>query len=635
MTGSAADIFISYKAEDRSRLQPLVAALEAEGFTVWWDAHIGGGTNWRQDIQEHLDAAKCVIVAWSKRSVGPEGEFVRDEAMRAKRHHTYLPIRIDDVAPPLGFGEVQALSLKNWKGDRSDPRLVAVVDAVRERLTGDHIEHHRDDHVQRRVSRRAALAGGIGAIAIAGTGGWLLLKPGAADARRIAVLPFANLSGDQEQAYFSDGIAEELRAALSRIGMEVIGRSSSVAVKDLDSKAAAAKLGVANILTGSVRRSSEMIRVNAQLVSGKDGVERWAQSYDRVPGDAIKIQTDIAANVAQALSIALGQVGRAALTLGSTTDSVAQDLILQGRKLRLAADTAEDFEKILALTEAAIARDPNYAQAFVEKSSVMASLSSQYSNSAEQVAERLGRAEAAANRALAIAPSLGSAHAALANIEQLRQNFSASLQHLRRALALSPADPDVLSIASGTLPYLGQDQEGLQLADELIALDPLNGRSYRRKAETLYVLRQYPKAIEAGRKALAVQPENRTPNLWIGFSLLLAEEPKEALAAFRSLPDGDGFRFTGEALVAAQTGNVAQAEKMASELWEKAGTAYVYQQAQIRAQLGQKDRAFAELDMALAAKDSGLVYLKKDPFLDPIRGDPRFAVLLKKLNFPG
>ena len=107
-------------------------------------------------------------------------------------------------------------------------------------------------------------------------------------------------------------MAEELRSALSRIGLQVIGRNSCDAVKDLDIKTAAAKLDVANILTGSVRRSPETIRVNAQLVSGSDGVERWAQSYDRAPGDAIKIQSDIAANVAQALSIALGQAGRAA-----------------------------------------------------------------------------------------------------------------------------------------------------------------------------------------------------------------------------------------------------------------------------------------------------------------------------------
>ena len=636
MASPATDVFLSYKAEDRSRLVPLVEALEAEGFSVWWDTHIGGGSHWREDIQEHLESAKCVIVAWSRRSIGHDGNFVRDEASRAQRRDAYLPIRIDQVDPPLGFGEVQAVSLTGWKGNRTDPRFRALVDAVQVCISGEHVWHPPEYLKDPRVSRRGAIAGsiGVGVIAVAGVGGWLLLKPGAANANRIAVLPFANLSGTEDQAYFAEGIAEELRSALSRIGMEVIGRASSLSVKDLDTKSAAEKLGVANILSGSVRRSSEMIRVNAQLVDGREGVERWAQSYDRAPGDTIKIQTDIAANVAQALSIALGQAGRAALTLGGTTDSVAQDLVLQGRKLRLAANTAEDNEKALALIEAAIARDPNYAQAFVEQSSVMASLSSQYSNSAEQVADRLGRAEAAANRALAIAPSLGSAHAALANIEQLRQNFSPSLQHLRRALAISPAAPDVLSLAASIVPYLGEGQEGLRLADELIALDPLNGRSYRRKAEALYALRQYPKAIEAGRKALAVQPDNKNPNLWIGFSLLLTERPKEALAAFRQMPDGDGFRYTGEALVAARTGDAAGAEKLASQLWDKYGTAYVYQQAEIRAQLGQKDRTFAELDKALAAKDSGLVYMKKDPFLDPIRGDPRYAALVRKLNFP-
>src|SRR5206468_9074454 len=140
----------------------------------------------------------------------------------------------------------------------------------------------------------------------------LLFKPSAANSKRIAVLPFANLSSDKEQDYFAEGVAEELRAALSRVGLEVIGRESSDAVKSLDTKLAAAKLGVANILTGSVRRSSQTIRINAQLLSGSDGVERWAQTYDRAPGDAIKIQSAIATNVAQALTITLGGAGRAA-----------------------------------------------------------------------------------------------------------------------------------------------------------------------------------------------------------------------------------------------------------------------------------------------------------------------------------
>jgi len=118
----ATDVFVSYKAQDRARLVQLVEALEAEGFAVWWDAKIAGGTNWQEDIEAHLESARCVIVAWSKRSVGQGGHFVRDEARRAQQRGSYLPIRLDDAEPPLGFGEIQAISLKGWHGDRSDAR---------------------------------------------------------------------------------------------------------------------------------------------------------------------------------------------------------------------------------------------------------------------------------------------------------------------------------------------------------------------------------------------------------------------------------------------------------------------------------------------------------------------------------
>src|SRR5690348_5920640 len=125
-----ADVFVSYKAEDRRRVAPLVHALEAEGFSVWWDEQIGGGTSWRQCIEAELNAAKCVVVMWSAQSVGPDGAFVQDEATRAQERHVYVPILIDDVHLPLGFGETQALPLAGWRGKRSDPRYRAVLSAV-------------------------------------------------------------------------------------------------------------------------------------------------------------------------------------------------------------------------------------------------------------------------------------------------------------------------------------------------------------------------------------------------------------------------------------------------------------------------------------------------------------------------
>ncbi|MDQ3245427.1 MAG: TIR domain-containing protein [Pseudomonadota bacterium] len=634
MTTSPAEIFLSYKAEDRSRLKPLVAALQAEGFGVWWDAQIGSGSHWRADIQEHLDAAKCVIVAWSKRSVGPDGDFVRDEASRARRNGSYLPILLDPVEPPLGFGEVQALSLGRWKGNRTDPRYIALIAAVRSRIAGEEIGPVPAHLGRPPVSRRAVIAGGVGAAAVAATGGWLLLKPDAANARRIAVLPFANMSSDREQAYFSEGVAEELRAALSRIGLEVIGRASSDAVKDLDTKSAAEKLGVAHILSGSVRRSPQTIRIDAQLVSGSDGVERWRQSYDRAPGDAIRIQTDIATSVAQALSVALGQGGRAAIRLGGTADSMAQDLYLKASEVRRKADSEGAVREALTLLNAAIDRDPNYADAYVLRASAYASLGSNFPKSAEDIANNLALAEAAARQAMSIAPQLGSAHAGLADIALSRLHFASSLDHMRQALALSPYEARVVRGAATIIPYLGDGQEALQLADRLLALDPLEARTFAARSLILQLLRDHVPSIEAGRRALVLAPQSLAARGFIADSLTLLDRSAEARAEYSQLPPGDLFRMTGEARIAARAGDKAAAERTIAQLREEFGAAASYQYAQIHAQARDADRAFAELEIAVQAKDPGLLSLKVDPFLDPIRSDGRYAALIKRMRFP-
>lgn len=187
------EVFISYKAEDRRRIQLLVQALMADGYSVWWDQYIGTGDAWRQTIEQQLDAAKCVIVAWSKHSIGPEGHFVRDEASRAQRRKVYVPILINSVEPPLGFGERQATSLRGWRGNRSDARYQAILAAVA-RVAGKASEPTLA--VSRTgIDRRTAIAGGAVAVAFAGVGGWLLLKPNSASASdSIAVLPFARIS---------------------------------------------------------------------------------------------------------------------------------------------------------------------------------------------------------------------------------------------------------------------------------------------------------------------------------------------------------------------------------------------------------------------------------------------------------
>ena len=154
------DVFVSYKAEDRQRVRPLVEALQADGLSVWWDANIGAGDEWRESIASNLDQARCVIVVWSKRSTGPDGRFVRDEAARAAKRHVYVPVTIDRVDPPLGFGETQCLPLSGWKGDREDARYLALLDAARHTVGGD--QPIRSAPVQKPVTadRRSVIAGG-------------------------------------------------------------------------------------------------------------------------------------------------------------------------------------------------------------------------------------------------------------------------------------------------------------------------------------------------------------------------------------------------------------------------------------------------------------------------------------------
>ncbi|WP_114228091.1 MULTISPECIES: TIR domain-containing protein [Sphingomonas] len=632
MTGPA-EVFVSYKSEDRARLKPLVAALEAEGFPVWWDARIGGGSNWRQDIEQHLESAACVIVVWTKRSVGPDGEFVRDEAARARRRGVYLPIRLDEVDPPLGFGEVQLLSLKAWKGNPADPNFRALVDAVRSCQSGKWAAPTGTASKSPAISRRVLIAGGAGTVAVAGVGAWALLTPwGSAVSNRVAVMSFANLSGDPSQAYFSDGIAEELRGALSRVGLEVIGRASCDAVKDLAIPEAAAKLGVANILTGSVRRSSQTIRVDAQLVNGADVVEKWAQTYDRAPGDTIRIQTDIATEVASALRVALGAAKKVAIALGGTANAEAQDLILQCRKLSREMTSADSFQRRIALADAAIRLDPHYADAYIARASAFTTMAILFSDPTK-VDSQLSEGEAAARKAIAIAPALGGPHSVLAFNAQGRLNFGAALRETKMSLALAPNDTGVLNSASRNLALFGTPAEAFEVADRSRALDPLNAALYSYKAEMLFYLRHYPQAIDAAKSSLRLAPTRLISHLFIGDAFLQLGKPAQAKAEYGLMGADNPLRGPRLALLAARTGDQSGAEQLATQLKQRADVTLNYQLAEIFAQLGDQDRAFAELAEAVRARDSGLAYLRVDPFLDPVRGDPRFAALLKQLNF--
>jgi tetratricopeptide (TPR) repeat protein len=397
----------------------------------------------------------------------------------------------------------------------------------------------------------------------------------------------------------------------------------------------ASKLGVANILTGSVRRSSAMVRISAQLVDGSDGVQRWEQTYDRAPGDEIKIQTDIATNVAQSLSVALGQADKAALTLGGTNDSAAQDLLLRASAL-YANDTSEKaIREGVRLLDAAIARDPNYANAFRLKANFLEYLATSYSENADAMTRGKDEAEAAARRAIAIAPALGSAYAELAGIEEDRFNFDKAQQFMRQAMALSPGDPKVIATSMYIRWYVcGEPDRSLSLADRLAELNPLTPTSYSIRAAILIDLRRYAEAIQAARKSLQLAPSREWPHQLIANALILMNRPDEARAELRSVSPDDLYRLASEAIIATRAGDTSAVQRIVSQIRKVSGDSAMFQYAQVYAQARQFDRAFEALERGLAVKDPGVTGVRTDPFLDPIRRDPRYSALVKKIHFP-
>ena len=628
------DVFVSYKAEDRKRVRPLVQALEADGYSVWWDEQIGGGAAWRQAIETELNAAKCVIVAWSKRSVGPEGTFVQDEATRAQQRHVYVPVTIDKVHLPLGFGETQALSLTGWKGDRSDPRYQAVLAAV-QRIAGGTSAPAPRRLAGTPVSRRAVVGGGaVAGAAIAGGAAWMLFKPGSDASDSIAVLPFANLSGDPAQGYFSDGIAEELRSALARLaGLKVVGRTSSEAVRKDDAETAARKLDVANILTGSVRQSPSTIRVAAQLIDGRNGIERWSQNYDRAPGDAIKIQTDIAENVARALSVTLGSAARRAITVGGTQNPEAQKLLFQALEAA-SPGQKQDLQQGMSLADAAIKLDPKYAEAYAHKAIFINWYASTYAKDVPELIQMRTDAMEIAKVALRLAPNLATGHRALAEIYRVRLDLGPALREFRRALELAPGDPGTLSDFSFMMGALGKGAEAIRLADQVIELDPLNINSYVTRYMALVASRRYDEAVSFSQDLERTRPHLFNWPEGVAWLLIAQNKLAEAEPYLRKAPADNYNRLVNEAVIFARTGNGNEVPAIIARLRQLYGDAASYQYAQIYAQAGDKDRAFAALGRAWEIRDSGLLKINIDPYMEPLRSDPRYRLLVDKMNFP-
>ena len=229
---------------------------------------------------------------------------------------------------------------------------------------------------------------------------------------------------------------------------------------------------------------------------------------------------------------------------------------------------------------------------------------------------------------------MGPAYAELALIEQDRFNYTGALQSINQGLELSPDDPLVIPSAMYITRYLGDPRKALVLADRLVQLDPLEPPTYTRRADVLMALRRYPDAIKSARKSLQLAPERSYPHQVIGDALTLLDRLGEAKAEYEKVATDDVFRLSGEAIVAARSRDTAAVAKFVEQIRQLFADAASYQYGQIYAQARDNDRAFTALSKALAVKDPGMTGVRTDPFLDPIRNDPRYTELVNGMNFP-
>lgn len=622
-------VFLSYARADRPRVAKLAEALQAAGMTVWWDTEIAGGSSFSADIERELAAADVIVVAWSAASV--KSSWVLDEAGVGRDRNRLVPVLLDAAMPPLGFRQLQAIDLAKWKGRASDARLAAVVDAIN-RLAGSDAATPRTETRPPPATRRM-LIGGLAATAVLAAGGlsaWQFWGHARDSGKgRIAVLPFANLSGDPAQVFLADGIAEELRNALSQIrGIAVIGRVSSEKFRDADDLSeVAAQLDVDHVLTGSVRRSATTIRIGAQLVDGNSGATSWSQSYDRPAGDVLAVQSSIASNVAMALR---ARLGAGAIAAGGTTDAAAQELYLKAQALGLGAVTQANLRERLSLIDAAIALDPAYADAYAVRSALLADGASFAPSQPES--DALTRAAmAAARRAVSVAPQSGYARVTLAARLLNGLDVRAALKEGDRALALAPGDVRVVTRVGEMLTAVDPDR-AVTVTRRGVTIDPFNPFAINGYANALGAARRPADQLAAGQQVRAMT-NNQRGKLGVIFALLALGRPDEARPILAQLPQG-WQRQMMAVIVAARTGRRAESDTVLAQMRAADPGTLKYQFAEMHAQRGEVAAALAALDAALRIRDPGLVLVAVDPLLDPIRNEPRFKAVQDKVIPP-
>jgi TolB-like protein/Tfp pilus assembly protein PilF len=477
----------------------------------------------------------------------------------------------------------------------------------------------------------------IGLVVLGATGYWAFKRSGrqsttAQGIRSIAILPLQNLSGDPQQEYFADGMTEELIADLGQIGpLRVISRTSVMTYKGTRKKLPeiARELGVDAVVEGSVWREGNRVRIAAQLIDARTDRHLWARNYDRDLTSVLALQGEVAQAIANEIDIEATPQAEARLARARPAYAEPQELYLKGIELL----THGDPRKAIGYLQDSIDKDPSYAPAHV-------ALADGYGWLGESgllpYTEAFPKQKIEATKAIELDEALPGGHAELAAaLMNLNWDWVAPEKEFKRALELNPNSATIHAQYAFYLMRLDRLNEATAQARMNLQLDPVSSRSYTNLGFIDYFARRYDQALADIDKADEIEPNT---SQYIYPRAVIYVEKKmydEAIAAFQKL--GQQPHALGHiGNVYARMGRAAQARDSISRLEEHVRTDGIgrYEIALIYAGLGEKDEAFQWLEKAYAAHDKGLTYLKIDPCMDPLRSDPRFHDLIRRVGLP-
>ncbi len=568
-----ADIFVSYSRTDKARVAPLVAALEAQGWSLWWDPEITPGDEFDALIGAELESASAVVVVWSPASV--DSRWVKGEARDAADRGVLVPVRFENARLPIDVRAIHTIDLDDWAGKRDSAAFRALCSALEAKL-------------KRSAGKAAAQPPKDKRLAVT-----------------ICVLPFANMSGDPEQEYFSDGITEDIITDLGKVSaLSIVSRNTAFSFKSAAADVAqiARQTKAAYVLVGSVRKSGSRVRITAQLIGAANDSQVWGERYDRDLNDIFALQDEISRAIVAALKLTVLPEEKHALEQRGTTNPEAYKLYLMARQFWL-LDNERNNEIVVRICNRVIEIDPHYAQAWATMALAQWNMFWRGDSGDD--------GEHAAEIALRLDPSLADSHAAMGAAHRSKGRYEEGLLACQNALRLEPNSYVGHRIAGLCCLGLRRYDEAIshfELAAAAMESDftasTFISQSYKAKGDTERMRNAARRALDRIERVVAAEPgHSRAIGMGVAMLATLGEKERAREWATRArLVDPENVNLH-------------------------------YNLACAMSSLGEIDLTLETLGGIAPRLSPGMMsWMEADPDFDSMRDEPRFKAMMKAVK---